>query len=85
MALKIGQETKYEYFECFDFENVRVLSINKIAGRNYHNFCPWQKVNKGPKLVRLHIGLLMGPKIAAWYDFCHIKNLKFACCPCLPP
>ena len=43
------------------------------------------KVNKGPKLGRLHIGLQIGPKIAAWYDFCRIKNLKFALHSCLPP
>ena len=34
-------------------------------------------LNKGLKLVKLHMGHLIGPKIAAWYDFCHTKNLKF--------
>ena len=37
-----------------------------------------QKVNRDPKLARLHMGHLIGPNIAHWYDFCHIKNLKFS-------
>ena len=39
------------------------------------------KVNGGPKLVRLHMGLLIGRNIAHWYDFCQIKNAIIA----LPP
>ena len=35
------------------------------------------RLKKGSKLGRLHIGVLFRPKIAAWYDFCHTKNLKF--------
>ena len=40
-----------------------------------------QKVNEGLKLVWLHMGLLIGSNIAHWYDFCHIKNVKFALHP----
>ena len=29
------------------------------------------------KLVRLHIGHLIRPDRAPWYDFCHMKNLEF--------
>ena len=36
-----------------------------------------QMLNRSSKLVRLHMGHLVRPKIAAWYDFCHTKNLKF--------
>ena len=36
-----------------------------------------QKVNREPKLARLHMGHLFGPNMAPWNDFCYIKNLKF--------
>ena len=34
-----------------------------------------KRLNKGPKFGRLHIGVIVIPKIAAWNDFCHTKNL----------
>ena len=36
-----------------------------------------QMLNKGPNLIRLHMSHLIGANIAAWYDFCSIKNLNF--------
>ena len=36
-----------------------------------------EKLKKGSKCDRQHIGVLVRPKIAAWIDFCHTKNLKF--------
>ena len=33
-----------------------------------------QMVNRYPKLVKLHIGHLIGPNVVAWYDFSHTKN-----------
>ena len=42
-----------------------------------------QKVNGGPKLAWLHMGLLIGSNIAHWNDFCHIKNSKFAFPPAM--
>ena len=44
-----------------------------------------QKVKKGPNLGRLHIHLLIRSKIAAWYDFCHTKNLEICLCPLASP
>ena len=37
--------------------------------------------NRDQKWVRLPMGHLIGPNRAAWYDFCHIKNLKFLAFP----
>ena len=34
-------------------------------------------INSGPKLVKLHMGHLIGPNELPLYDFCHTKNLKF--------
>ena len=34
-------------------------------------------VNRGQQLVILHMGHLIGPSIADWHDFYHIKILKF--------
>ena len=38
-----------------------------IMGRN------GKILNGGPKIVPLHMGHLIGPKIAAWYDFAILK------------
>ena len=36
-----------------------------------------QMLNRSQKLARLHMGHRIGPKITAWYDFCHTENPKF--------
>ena len=35
------------------------------------------KIEAGLKLVKLHMGYLIGLNVALWYDFSHTKNLKF--------
>ena len=37
-----------------------------------------KRLKKGSKWGRLHIGVLVRPKIVAWYDFSNTKNLKFS-------
>ena len=57
--------------------------INRVRGLN-GLYRESQKVNRSPKFVRLHMGHLIGPSIKQRYDFCRIKNLKFAFPPALP-
>ena len=37
-----------------------------------------KRLKKGSKWGRLHIGVLVRPKIVDWIDFSYTKNLKFA-------
>ena len=62
---------------------IHYVDICKMVPKVYVTFInvSYRIVPKGPKLVRLHMGILIGSNIAHWYDFCHIKNAKFA----LPP
>ena len=51
-------------------------SINRVRGRD-DAYWVSQRVKRGPKKFRLHMGNLIGPNIATWYNFCRIKNQKF--------
>ena len=57
-----------------------IFAISKIGNLECQSM-EWEnvvhRVNRSPKLVRLTMGLLIGPNAAPWNDFCHIKTLKF--------